>query len=262
MPRRMIISQCLPILLSCLILVVVCSGCSGTKETITDKTVDNETPVSATPEIRYKKYEMNPDDTRLIYLNHPLFSFEYPEEFNLIDLNHMPDHPRVYDISNIDFLIHQYPRPLPEIDLGIRIIEPGFAGYNDIDSVFEEWISTANSNGAVITTGEKTVSCLEAYYIETSGIMPDHIIAGHLIYPEHQQLFRGVVFDYQDLIWSISLTWPYSESTPHEIDAYFDRILETFEILNTDYDLTHPPKEFWDNFKPGKEDEAKKYYKK
>ncbi|MHA1954960.1 MAG: hypothetical protein ACW96U_13550 [Candidatus Heimdallarchaeaceae archaeon] len=28
-----------------------------------------------------------------------------------------------------------------------------------------------------------------------------------------------------------------------------------------DYNLRHPPKEFWDNFKPGKEEEAMKYYK-
>ena len=229
MPRRMIISQCLPILLSCFILVAVYSGCSGTQETVTDNTVDNETPVSTTREISYKTYEMKPDDTRLIYLNHPLFSFEYPEEFELIDLNHMPDHPRVYDISDVDFLIKQY--PLPEISLQIRIIKPGFAGNYDMNTLSEEWFSTAESYGATITAGRKTVSGIEAYYIETSGTREEDKFGAIMIYPERQESFRGVFFYYQDLIWSISLTWPYSESAPHEIGEYFDHIIETFRIV-------------------------------
>ncbi|MFX1253298.1 MAG: hypothetical protein ACFFCZ_16940 [Promethearchaeota archaeon] len=49
------------------------------------------------------------------------------------------------------------------------------------------------------------------------------------------------------------------EHTIIEGDPYCSRILHDTRI---DYDLRHPPREFWDNFKPGKEEEAKKFYKK
>lgn len=44
-----------------------------------------------------------------------------------------------------------------------------------------------------------------------------------------------------------------------EGDSYCSRVLHDTRI---DYILRHPPKEFWDNFEPGKEEEAMKYYKK
>ena len=49
------------------------------------------------------------------------------------------------------------------------------------------------------------------------------------------------------------------EHTLMEADPYCSRVLHDTRI---DYDLRHPPKEFWDNFEPGNEEEAKKYYKK
>ncbi len=49
------------------------------------------------------------------------------------------------------------------------------------------------------------------------------------------------------------------EHTLMEGDPYCSRVLYDIRI---DYDLRHPPKEFWDNFEPGNEEEAMKYYKK
>jgi len=49
------------------------------------------------------------------------------------------------------------------------------------------------------------------------------------------------------------------EHTLMQGDPYCSRVLHDTRI---DYDLRHPPKEFWDNFEPGKEEEAMKYYKK
>jgi hypothetical protein len=48
------------------------------------------------------------------------------------------------------------------------------------------------------------------------------------------------------------------EHTIIEGDPYCSRVLHDTRI---DYKLRHPPKEFWDNFEPGKEEEAMKYYK-
>jgi len=62
--------------------------------------------------------------------------------------------------------------------------------------------------------------------------------------------FRAIYSDY------IILTM---EHTIIEGDPYCSRVLHDTRI---DYDLRHPPKEFWDNFKPGQEEEAMKYYKK
>lgn len=47
------------------------------------------------------------------------------------------------------------------------------------------------------------------------------------------------------------------EHTIIEGDPYCSRVLHDTRI---DYKLRHPPKEFWDNFEPGKEEEAMKYY--
>jgi hypothetical protein len=49
------------------------------------------------------------------------------------------------------------------------------------------------------------------------------------------------------------------EHTIMEGYPYCSRVLHDTRI---DYDLRHPPKEFWDNLEPGKEEEAKKYCKK
>ncbi len=61
--------------------------------------------------------------------------------------------------------------------------------------------------------------------------------------------FRAVYSDY------LILTM---EHTLMQGDPYCSRVLHDTRI---DYDLRHPPKEFWDNFEPGKEEEAMKYYK-
>ncbi len=64
------------------------------------------------------------------------------------------------------------------------------------------------------------------------------------------QKFRGTTNE------NIILTM---EHTIIQGDSYCSRVLHDTRI---DYDLRHPPKEFWDNFEPGKEEEAMKYYKK
>ena len=48
------------------------------------------------------------------------------------------------------------------------------------------------------------------------------------------------------------------EHTIIEGDPYCSRVLHDTRI---DYDLRHPPKEFWENFESGKEEEAMRYYK-
>lgn len=49
------------------------------------------------------------------------------------------------------------------------------------------------------------------------------------------------------------------EHTIMEGAPYCSRVLHDTRV---DYDLHHPPEAFWDNFEPGKERDAEKYYKK
>jgi hypothetical protein len=49
------------------------------------------------------------------------------------------------------------------------------------------------------------------------------------------------------------------EHTIMQGDPYCSRVLHDTHV---DYDLRHPSKEFWDNFEPGKEETAGKYYRK
>ncbi|NHJ48992.1 MAG: hypothetical protein FK733_14495 [Asgard group archaeon] len=49
------------------------------------------------------------------------------------------------------------------------------------------------------------------------------------------------------------------EHTIMEGYPYCSRVMHDTRV---DYNLRHPPTEFWDNLEPGKEEEAKKYYKK
>lgn len=49
------------------------------------------------------------------------------------------------------------------------------------------------------------------------------------------------------------------EHTIIQGDPYCSRVMHDTRI---DWDLRHPPKKFWENFEPGNEEEAMKYYKK
>jgi hypothetical protein len=201
------------------ILVVSCVGCNTTSSTA---------QLVTTP-ITYKTYEMKPDDSRLKNFQHPLFSFEYPEAFTLVDLNKIPEYLGDYHRSDIDFLIK---RPnLPSIKIEIIITESGVKGYQDAKLMFNSWISEARSDGDTIESGRKTVSHIKSYYFARWGYREDYIIAGHLVYPASNRSFRAVVFDYHQLTWSISLTWDYFDSEPPEAQEYFNHIIETFKIL-------------------------------
>jgi hypothetical protein len=206
-------------LLVLVILVVSYVGCNTTSST---------TQLVTTP-ISYITYEMKPDDSRLKYLQHPLFSFQYPEDFVLVDLNIMPEHPRFYGESDIDFLIKRL--NLPEVTIAVSMTEPGVKRYQDAKTMFNSWISEAQSNGDIKESGRKTVSHIKSYYFARWGYREDYIIAGHLVYPASNRSFRAVVFDYNQLTWSISLLWDYFDSEPPEAQEYFNHIIETFEIL-------------------------------
>ena len=99
--------------LSLMILIVMStisvyySGCTG-ETTATDT--------------NYKTYEMKADDIRLLYCNHPLFSFEYPEVFILADVNKYLHGGFYHDRSEVGF--GYYKSDLPYRHLDVTIYKP------------------------------------------------------------------------------------------------------------------------------------------
>lgn len=231
--RKAIITSAL--LLVLILITGLSAGCDNkndlpTEVTTTDNipsdNISTDKPTTDIPEItKYKTFEMRQNDVRLKYLNHPLYTFEYPEVFNLVDLNKILDHPMVYGVSDVYFTIAQKPR-LPWINLSVRIMEPGWCDYTDADSVLAEWISTAESYKDTIIRSEITVSGIQATYIETNGHRPKDVF-----YSTRNVSFRGIAFTHKDLIWSITLDWPYLDFEPSQAQEYFEHVLETFNIL-------------------------------
>jgi len=207
------------------ILVVSCAGCSNPNNKISDiTTVTN-----------YKTFQLKADDIRLRYMQYPLFSFEYPEIFRLVDLNLVYEEQHaitmVSGISEVDFTVQQ--TDLPEPILTIRVQEPGFGGMNDASRAFRVWTTNIGrpDNTENTTTSKKTVYGIQADYLEIFGTMEEYDIGGHFIYPERQRSFRGVFFDYAGLVWIITMSWQYLGAEPPEVEGYFEHVIQTFEIL-------------------------------
>ncbi len=191
---------------------IVFSGCTG--ETIT-------TAVT-TPTEGYEIYEIKADDIRFLWLNHPLYSFEYPKDFVLIDLNKMTSLEGVDLIkSKVEFM---YEHSTLFIRLSVIVDEP-FPGYlgNAIDK-FNYLVSTQNSSDDIIIKKILIISGINAYYLE---YFKDPEKIGR------KNSSRVALFDYAGLIWEINMTTysPYPE--PKEVQEYFDHVIETFKILES-----------------------------
>lgn len=180
---------------------------------------DTKTPVTL-----YKTFQLKPDDVQLRFLEHPLYSLEYPEKFGFVDYSRIGYHPGV-GISHVLFTIQQ--EKLPYQHLEIVVQKPGVRVQNNSSDVIKKWFSQEGTKWDTITTSTKTVCGIKTEYFEAFGTRS----GSKPIYEDHQESLRGVAFDYADLIWSISLTWYYFKSEPPEVQTYFEHILRTFKIL-------------------------------
>jgi hypothetical protein len=175
---------------------------------------------------------MKEDDVRLQFLNHPLYTLEYPSLFKLIDLNNIPDHPMKYGVSDVDFTLINYDTGSLIAALSIRVRAPGLNYFYNANEKFDDLLKTKTEVTDNVTVNEELVSGITAHYLESLETVEDTIVAGVLIDPKHQMSLRAVVFDYADLIWIISLAWSYQDSEPPEVEEYFNHVIETFRILD------------------------------
>ncbi|MHA2249583.1 MAG: hypothetical protein ACXAD7_04430 [Candidatus Kariarchaeaceae archaeon] len=115
------------------------------------------------------------------------------------------------------------------------------------DTTSSEWVivHTMLEDGKYAFKNENCPTCVDAM-VDLTDVEFKYLVACYGDY----EAFRANHNDH------IILTM---EHTIMQGDPYCSRVLHDTRI---DYDLRHPPNEFWENFTPGKEEEAKKYYKK
>lgn len=188
---------------------ITCNSCNS----ITTNTTN-------TPLTIYKTYEMKLDDIRLRFLSHPLFSLEYPKEFELANLNQAEDLVITVDCSRTDFGCHLYEEPLQT--LSIEICKPKIGQYE-------------NANDKLKFLTSKTIMYTDNFSskkVIVSGIIADYLESYQKPLPSGKQyVYRTVIFDYSNLIWEIDMISfsYYPESS--RIQEYFDHIIFTFKIL-------------------------------
>jgi hypothetical protein len=130
-----------------------------------------------------------------------------------------------------------------EVDSLKHMLEERLSG----DTTSSDWIivHTMLEDGKYAFKNENCPTCVDAM-VDLPDVEIKYLVC---CYGDYQK-FRNYYGDH------IILTM---EHTLMEGDPYCSRVLHDTRI---DYDLRHPPKEFWDNFQPGKEEVAKKYYQK
>jgi hypothetical protein len=200
-------------------LCVPSQGCSNNTNTISATNI---------PDTKYISYKMETDDVRLKYLNHPLYSFEYPDYFHLLEVYQVPQLTASSKHSDVLFTIHN--TDLPETMLWVRVQEPWIAYYTDANELLNYWVSEDGVVTKDITTKEIGVSGIKAYYYKSFQVSPDKYKLENTVFP-YNISHRFVFFDYSGYIWEINMFWFYQYSEPPEVEEYFNHIVETFKIL-------------------------------
>jgi hypothetical protein len=179
---------------------------------------------NTTTDINYQTYEITVDDVRLLWYNHPLFSFEYPEIFILIDANKDPHGKVHYDRSQVSFVYRK--SDLPYRHLHVTIYDPFQWEWQNANDMAESIIDASELEG-LVTTQKVMVAGIEADYLEYSR---------KPLGSEEQMIYRLAVFDYSDMIWVIYMDTYSAFPEPSYIQESFNHILATFKILDANCD--------------------------
>lgn len=177
-----------------------------------------------TTDINFKTFEITVDDIRLRWYNHPLFSFEYPDIFILIDANEDPHGEVHHDHSEVAFYYRK--SDFPYRYLGVTIYDPFQWEWQNAKDMAESMIDAPEFKG-LLTTKKVTVAGIEADYLEYSRKPRGS---------EEQMIYRLVVFDYSDMIWVIDMGTYSAFPEPPYIQESFNHILATFKILDENCD--------------------------
>lgn len=179
--------------------------------------------------VTYKTFILKDYDKRLLILDHPLYSFEYPSLFKFSDVTR-PLTDKNFAVIPVDTteVSSHYETNTCVSQLGVYVEKP-YRFFPSAAEKFSAFIGAANSSGDNITIKKITVSGIPADYIEyfrKSKISTSDGVK------DARKSTRCVIFEYVDLIWTISIDWNSVEPEPPEIRTYFDHVIETFKILN------------------------------
>jgi hypothetical protein len=203
----------LSLILLVAIIVLLFTGC-----------LENTDSHTVTTAIDYKTFTLKSDDINVRYFKQPLYTFEYPPEFNLADEN-LSNMPHIYsDQTRIYFTIQQY--HIPESQLTITVQTPGQLEYKNAQGKFE-YTRSLFSTADDLSTKQIKVSGISSFYLKAFLSHGDSEY-----YSKYKSSHRYSIFDYKGLIWEISLVWVYQDTEPLEVQQYFNHIIETFKILN------------------------------
>jgi hypothetical protein len=173
---------------------------------------------------KYVTYEMKPDDVRLTWCNHPLFSFEYPSVFELSDLNKVEDLVVSVINSKVEFVCHE--TDIAYRRLSVTVYEPWQGHYLNAVDLLNDWINSEEFTSNPIQK-KITISGIPATYIQSR-----ETLVGV------QEVFRIIAFDYQGLIWETMMATQFYESPePSEIQTSFDHLVDTFKIFEPNYSV-------------------------
>jgi hypothetical protein len=188
------------------------------------------------PTTTYKTYQIEPDDIRLQQMTFPLFSFEYPDIFRLIDLNLIVQESGAntyrYGVSKVEFTIPRLDLPEPILSIGVQKV--GIQDIYNANDSLSYWTSyeISLSETVNITTNKTSIQGIPAIETEIFKTLGEFSISGHSVYPPRKSIFRGVFFEYNNMVWAIILNWDYLNSEPPEVRQYFDHVIETFKFNN------------------------------
>jgi hypothetical protein len=201
--------------------LLLASGCFSSNTN--HKTASSIIPES--PPIKYLKYELPANDRFFkdgLY-QFSLFSIEYPDTFVFADTDGGDTYSAVYFMLN--FMRRQI--DMQECWLSVLVLPRGFAEREDAEAVYDSWLTQANRRTPDVKSGVKTVAGIDSKYMSYSYFRIDNSF-----YAPGYESFRGVVFDHQNLVWTIVLNWFYNDTEIPEVDQYFEHAIQTFKFIN------------------------------
>jgi hypothetical protein len=182
----------------------------------------------------YTFFKFKEDDIRFrlrgnVIYEHPLFTFEYPRSFGLVDYNKI-DFGLVNNITELWFTRPGKNKPdsLFLSEIRIQVHKP-WPGQENIDSVIaakmKEHRNDANFN--ILEEGNKIVSGNNANYVYFLCYHPDDI---SLNLPLYDRIDRFLCFELKGFLWTIEMVTFKDED--EEVAPYYQHLIDTFTITN------------------------------
>jgi hypothetical protein len=169
---------------------------------------------------------MKSDYVWLRYFNHPLYTVEYPSIFGSFNENACKSHflGDTVAMGSSRFSLF-YERDYAVVSQFYVTVEK-----ND-----NKWVMPSSTNS---TTKKITVSGITAdYYLET--VQPVYTdltgFASSNTYKSKIRVsWRRASFWCDNLFWTIGMNWYFESAEPREAQLYFDHIIDTFKIIDTE----------------------------